>query len=111
MSREITNEGLEIGDVPASDTGWNQIGGFALTFDGYNHWGSFEKCAEIGNRWAKAYAEGQTLPDSLTDLRTCLFFEQRRWRHYGWEPDEEAMRYIRALVEAIHHKVSVGEVG
>ena len=26
---------------------------------------------------------------TLTDLRTCLFFECRRWRHYGDDPDEE----------------------
>lgn len=110
MSREISNAKLKIGDVPASDAGWSQIGGFALTFDGYEHWGSFGKCAEIDNHWAKAYTEGQTLPDSLTDLRTCLFFEQRRWRHYGWEPDEEAMNYIRALVEAIRCKVPAGQV-
>ena len=101
MSREIGNADLKIDDVPASDAGWSQIGRFALTFDGYERWGSFEKCAEIGNRWAKAYTDGQTLPDSLTDLRTCLFYEQRRWRHYGWEPDEGAMSYIHALVEAI----------
>ena len=110
MSGEISNEDLEIGDVPAPDAGWGQIGRFALTFDGYDHWGSFDKCAEIGNRWAETYAERQALPDSLTDLRTCLFFEQRRWRHYGWEPDEQAMRYIHALVEAIRDKVLSGGV-
>jgi hypothetical protein len=110
MPAEIANADLTEHDVPSSKADWHQIGKFALSFDGYSHWGSFGECAEIGNRWAKAYAEGQTLPDSLTDLRTCLFFEQRRWRHYGWDPDEEAMHYIRALVEAIRRKVAVGEV-
>ena len=109
MSREIANIDLTERDIPSPKAEWRQIGKFALTFNGYEHWGSFEKCGEIGNRWEKVYTEGQTLPGSLTDLRTCLFFEQRRWRHFGWEPDEEAMRYIRALVEAIRCKVSAGE--
>jgi hypothetical protein len=38
----------------------------SLTFNGYNVWGSFETCAEIAN--AQRH-------DSLTNLRTCLFFE------------------------------------
>jgi len=105
MFGEITSADLTEHDIPSPGAGWHEIGKFALTFDGYDHWGSFEKCAEVGNRWAEAYAERQALPDSLTDLRTCLFFEQRRWRHYGWDPDEEAMRYIRALVEAIRGNV------
>jgi hypothetical protein len=110
MFDDIAKTDLSESDLPPTDADWMQIGEFALTFDGYSHWGSFDQCAEVGNRWAKSYAEEQTLPDSLTDLRTCLFFEQRRWRHYGWEPDEQAMRYIRALVEAIRDKVLSGGV-
>jgi len=110
MFDEIANTDLGENDLPPIDADWMRIAEFALTFDGYSHWGSFDRCADVGNRWAKAYAERQALPESLADLRTCLFFEQRRWRHYGWEPDEQAMRYIRALVEAIRGKVLAGEV-
>lgn len=84
-------------DIPNPDASWREIAEFALTFNGYEVWGSFEKCAEIAN------AKRQ---DSLTDLRTCLFFEQRRWRHFGEDPDGEAMAYIRALVEKIRRRVS-----
>jgi len=110
MFEEIANADLTEHDLPSPAAEWHQTGKFALTFNGYDHWGSFGKCAEIGNRWAETYAERQALPDSLTDLRTCLFFEQRRWRHYGWDPDEQAMCYIRALVEAIRGKVLAGEL-
>jgi hypothetical protein len=41
------------------------------------------------------------LPGSLGDLRCCLFFEQRRWRHYGYGFDEETQRYARELVGAM----------
>jgi hypothetical protein len=37
----------------------------------------------------------------MTELRTCLFYEQRRWRHFGEVPDEAAMSYIREVLEQI----------
>src|SRR5262245_4737602 len=78
--REITNQALTLADIPGPDADWTTIGEFALTFSGYKAWGSFERCAEIANA---------PRHESLTDLRTCLFFEQRRWHHYGDEPDPE----------------------
>lgn len=104
----IANADLKDTDLPPPGAEWWQIARFALTFDGYDHWGGFDKCAEIGNRWAAAYAQQRILPDSLTDLRTCLFFEQRRWRHFGDDPDGESMTYIRALLEGIRDHVSAG---
>jgi len=79
MFDQIPNQGLTEQDLPPPDAEWWQIWEFALTFDGYDHWGSFDEAADIGNRGAAAYAEYQDLPESLTELRTCLFFEQRRW--------------------------------
>lgn len=81
-----------------------------MTFDGYIHWGSFEKCAAIANQAKTAYTEGKGLPVSLTALRTCLFFEQRRWRHFGEDPDAETMEYIKAIVANIWEKVLTREV-
>lgn len=96
--REIVNKDLTLSDIPSSDASWGE---FALTFDGYNVWGSFDKCAEIAN--ARRH-------ESLTDLRTCLFFEQRRWRHFGEDPDEEAMMYLRGVIEKIRSRVTAGDV-
>lgn len=90
--RLIPNEHLRTGDVPPPEAGWREIGEFALTFDGYERWGSFDACAEV------AHARRH---DTLDDLRTCLFFEQRRWRHFGEAPDRDAMAYVRELVEKI----------
>lgn len=36
----------------------------------------------------------------LITTRAALFFDQRRWRHFGYEPEGEAEVYIRALVVA-----------
>lgn len=98
---EIVNEDLTLSNIPIPDASWDEIEEFALTFDGYNVWGSFDICAEIAN--ARRH-------ESLTDLRTCLFFEQRRWRHFGENPDEKTMDYIRGLVEEIRSMVSTGDM-
>ncbi len=111
MSNEIANADLTEGTLPPCNAEWSEIGGFALSFNGYDHWGSFETCAEIANRWRDAYRAEGSLPDSLTELRTCLFFEQRRWRHFGLDPDEEGTDYIHALVERIRERVRSGDIG
>ena len=74
---EITNQDLRLEDIPLEDADWSAIGRFVLTFNGYEYWGSFEKCGEV----ASAHSH-----DALAGLRTCLFFEQRRWRHFGYAP-------------------------
>jgi len=99
--RAIANNKLTLADIPSIDADWDVIEKFALTFDGYNASGSFEECADIAN----AGRHG-----SLRELRTCLFFEQRRWRHFGESPDEQAMEYIRGVVEKIRRKVEAGDV-
>jgi hypothetical protein len=105
VSNELSNADLRTSHLPPPDAGWHEIGRFALSFNGYEKWGSFGKCAEIGNQCAEAFRRSGAVPDSLTELRTCLFFEQRRLRHYGFDPDEEAMVYIGALVEGIRERV------
>jgi hypothetical protein len=110
MFEEIANADLTENDIPMSNAEWHDIVEFALTFDGYSYWGSFEKCAEIANQAAEAYARQQVLPDSLTELRTCLFFEQRRYHHFGQSPDGQAMDYIHALVDGIRQKVRAKEI-
>lgn len=97
--RIIRNEELQLSDIPRDDASYEEISGFALTFDAYTHWGSFEKCAQVANERGHG---------TLTELRTCLFFEQRRWRHFGEAPDEEAMEYIRSLLASIRKRVGTG---
>jgi hypothetical protein len=106
----IPNVSLELADLPAPEEDWSRINSFALTFNGYDHWGSFEACGEVAERWQQAFTREGSLPPTLTELRTCLFFEQRRWRHYGYAPEETAMIYIRSLMAEIHAKVQQGKL-
>lgn len=101
LVKQLSNEELTPVNIPSPQSRWRTIATFALSFDGYEYWGSFEKCAEIAN--------GKRAR-SLTELRTCLFFEQRRWHHFGEAPDKESMKYIRGLVESIRAKVVAGDV-
>ena len=87
-AHEIPNETLSLKDIPADDASWHEIVRFALTFNGYAEWGR-KHCAEIANA---------RRTETLTDLRTCLFYEQRRHNHFGREPDAKTMPYIRGLV-------------
>jgi len=105
MIKQIPNSGLNQNDIPSPDAKWEDIQECALSFNGYKYWGSFEKCADLANKIAKEYAQNRRLNHSLTELRTCLFFEQRRWRHFGYFPDKDSMRYIYALIEEIRNKV------
>ncbi|MGI8979317.1 MAG: hypothetical protein ACR2FY_08835 [Pirellulaceae bacterium] len=99
--REITNGELVLEQIPNADADWESIEEFALTFDGYRAWGSFDKCAEIANSNQR---------NTLTEMRTCLFFEQRRWRHFGDEPDDESLASIRELVVGIRLRIANGQL-
>jgi hypothetical protein len=97
--RELSNAALRLEHIPDEAAGWRKIGAFALTFDGYAAWGSFEACAAIAQE-----RRGET----LTELRTCLFFEQRRWRHFGEDPDAATMAYLHAVIAKIRAHVRAG---
>jgi hypothetical protein len=93
---ELTNAELREDLLPSPEASWHDIQRFALTFDAYGHWGSLQRCAEIANSRDHR---------NLTHLRTCLFFEQRRWRHFGEAPKGTDLRYMQDLVERIREKV------
>ena len=99
---EVPSTDLQPGDVPRVSDGWDVVFEFALSYDGYAHYG--DRCGEIANRAAGDYSTHGRLPDSVDVLRACLFFEQRRWRHFGETPDAEARDYFDALLEAIRQR-------
>jgi hypothetical protein len=107
--RVIPNEDLTPEDVPAPDADYyDVISEFALTFNGYDYYP--DTCEDIANRALERFGDCGAVPDSLSELRACLFYEQRRWRHFGEDLDAEALAYIRALVDAIRSKVAAGNL-
>ena len=109
MCEQVPNSELSAAQVPPADADWSEIASFALTYWAYDHYSDTSAVGELANAAGRAFAADGTLPGPLAELRTCLFFEQRRYHHFGWSPKEHAMAYIRALLEEIRRKVTAGE--
>ena len=86
--------------VPMLDDSWQE---FALTFNAYERVG-VEKLGDFANAALHHFQATGQVPDSVDDLRACLFYEQRRWRHFGQDPlqDPETKSYLQALLRALH---------
>ena len=100
--------------VPNDDANLAKIFDFALTYKGYELNGDedtgFQNCANIANNAKRDWFATKNLPESLHELRSCLFFEQRRDRHSGGTLDgPEDFNYLVALVGRIR-EVSGGFV-
>ena len=106
----IPNSLLIEKDIPARRAAWKNILPFAHSFNGYEHWGSVKKCHEVARQGIVLHKSNQDLEQSLTDLRTCLFFEARRWKHLEKSPSKAGLVYVHALVEAIRVRVKEKEL-
>lgn len=75
---------------------------YALTVNGYSyaseHFGV--ECGDLANERSKRYGETGKWNGSFEELRCCLSFEQRRWRHFGENPEGDALTAIVALYHA-----------
>ncbi len=102
----IPNTQLRAADVPASTSDWNEIWKFALTCNCYQHFPG-HKCAfanDVGRKYKEETIDLSSL--SLSELRGCVFFEQRRgYRWLGQDPTAEVMDYIHVLLGAIRAKI------
>lgn len=84
--------------VPPADAAWPDIWRFALTYHAYHRLGDSEQAAAVGNRHADRWRAQRELPAGIDTARIALFFEQRRYHHFGHDPSGERETYIRALV-------------
>jgi hypothetical protein len=107
---KIPNSQLLEEDIPSKRAAWTKIVPFAQSFNGYEHCGSVQKCREVAKEGVALYKENKDLNQSLTDLRTCLFFEARRWKHLKKKPTPSGLKYIHALLEAIRLRVQAKEL-
>jgi hypothetical protein len=100
----IPNAVLRVEDVPRRGARWGAIEAFALSYDGAAYWSDI---AEVGTRAMQGWTRDRSLPHTLHELRGCLFFEQRRWHHFGEEPHGRGAEYIWALLDAIRSTVTL----
>ena len=92
----------KLNNIPKDDADWMEIQEFCLSFNAYEYLDSFEKAAEVANDHYRKYKEDKTLSNNLEELRTALFFEQRRHRHFGNSPNPEIMEYLKMVNKKIN---------
>jgi hypothetical protein len=76
---------------------------YALTVGGY-HYARQQlgvDCAELANRRRRQYGETGVWEGTFEELRCCLFFEQRRYHHFGEDPEGDDLAAVRALHAAL----------
>ena len=104
MSNEIHNTDLRLDQIPSIDSDYSNIAGFALSFDGYSR---IKDIAIFANKIVDEFHSDCSIITklTLTELRACLFFEQRRYHHYGDAPEGEDRDYINSLMLEITKRV------
>jgi hypothetical protein len=100
----IASEQLNPDTFPQKRDPFNILVAFAYSFDGYAHFG-MEACAALANETLSTFYHTNILPNDMDILRTCLFFEARRWSLYQREPDNKGLIYMHALIDRIKKKV------
>ena len=104
MTDEIHNIDLKTDQIPAADAGYDQISRFALSFNGYDR---IKDIALFANKTAAGFNAEPSVVSKLTlsELRACLFYEQRRHHHFGEVPVGADRDYINILIREITNRV------
>ncbi len=102
----IETKDLRAEMFPKQGSSFADVVVFAYTFDGYAHYG-MEACAALANEALSVYYKQESLPEDISALRACLFFEARRWMLYGSMPDTKANIYIAALIKRLKEKLEL----
>jgi hypothetical protein len=93
---QIQTGELRAQDLPTTYGDWSDYARFAVTFAPRDREGCREFATSAFARWRRT---------GLQELRACLWFEQRRWRFMGREPDAEGMQYAAALIRAMRNQL------
>lgn len=98
FTRQISDKELTLADLPATDAEERAYHEFAMSTNGYVRMGNNQRCAAFANAAIGAWRQSGVLPDTIKELRVCLFFEQRRWHHFGDGFNDETAAYVHAIV-------------
>jgi len=95
--------------APPDTEDLSSIWEFAYKYDAYKKLGSSEAVAELANARQETFTETGQWNETLNELRTCLFFEQWLWRHFGDDPDGKSLQGIFQLYQKIHERWNEAE--
>lgn len=106
-NEEVLNRAREeirkscIPQAPSETEDLDRIWKFAFTYNAYEKLGSLEAVGDLHNAKAEEFFKTGQWTGTLDELRACLFFEQRRWRHIGEEPEGQSLQSILQLYKTI----------
>ena len=83
---------------------WADSATFAHLLNGYEIMGP-DALARLANQKCAAAEAGEGWDGSATNLWMCLFFEHRRWRHAGIDPEGRALHALDSLCEALRERL------
>lgn len=91
-------------EIPLPNASWERISIYALIHNGYTH---NTDLANFANSVSVYFSDKKEIPEPLEicDLKDCLFYEQRRFRHFGYAPTGEDFEYIKALISGIRKRI------
>ena len=79
---------------------------YALTVNGYDY--AVQKlgrdCGDLASERSDGFGKSGVWEGSFEQLRCCLFFEQRRWRHFGIDPEGNALLEVQKLFLAVRRE-------
>jgi len=81
---------LKSSDLPPVHATWRRLSLFALSFDP-------KEIGSYGERAVQLINAKRTC--SLAELRAHLYVEQRRWNHFGREPDKDTLIVLHQVLE------------
>jgi len=99
----VPNGQLRVHAIPDHADSWDAVSSFSLSYDGYAYW---DDVSELATRSIRAWTRSRTLPGSVDEFRGCLFYEQRRWHHFGEEPNGRGAQYVWALLDGLRALVA-----
>jgi hypothetical protein len=99
----VPNAQLRVHGIPDHGDSWDSVSSFSLSYDGYAYW---DDLSELATRSIRGWTRDRTLPHSIDEVRACLFYEQRRWHHFGEDPNGRGAQYVWALLDTLRSLVA-----
>lgn len=107
----VENRELRAAEVPDPSRFFSEVTRFARLYDGYGRFSQSDPgrelhtCSRLAGLVYERYLASGELPDSLDDLRTCLFFEDSR-RRKELDPRQHRDAYINSLLVKIKRLIA-----
>jgi hypothetical protein len=88
---------------PSNETDLRAMLQYAVTVNGYEYSkANFKReCADLANERLGEYRQTKKWRGTFEELRCCLFFEQRRYHHFGYLPQGDEAVAIQELFKAV----------